>query len=157
MREDGGAPVENEVRFLSAEQRDQLVPDDARHFLRRRELLEDALADRLLLDARGELPDDGKGDVRFEQREADLPQRRLEVVFGQLPFAAQLLEDSLDPVAEPFEHPRSSCRPVGRDGVQDTRRGTPAAVDTPPCSGMIRGVFPQRGVRFRALPESRSP
>ena len=58
----------------------------------------------LLLDAGGEVPDDGQRDVGFEQRQPDLPQRRVEVIVGEVALAAELLEDALHPVAETLEH-----------------------------------------------------
>ena len=60
---------------------------------------------RLLLDARGELAHDRQGHVGLEQREADLAQGGVEVVVGEVALAAQLLEDSVEPIAETFEHP----------------------------------------------------
>ena len=63
-------------------------------------------------DARGELPHDRQGHVGLEQREADLPQGRLEVVVGEVPLAAQLLEDSLHPIAETLEHRKPPSGPV---------------------------------------------
>ena len=51
-----------------------------------------------------ELPDDGQRDVRFEQGEPDLPQRRLDVKIRQMAFAPELFEDPLHPVAETLEH-----------------------------------------------------
>ena len=44
--------------------------------------------------------DDRQRDVGFEQREADLAEGGFEVVLGQMPFAAQLLEDALDPLPQ---------------------------------------------------------
>jgi hypothetical protein len=67
-RQDRGTPGEIESGSLAAEKGDELVPDDPRHFLRGRELLQHLPADGLLLDALGELLDDRESDVGFEQR-----------------------------------------------------------------------------------------
>jgi hypothetical protein len=93
-----------EVGGLAAEQSHQLVADDPRHLLGRRELLHHLPADRLLLDALRELLDDRKRDIGLEQRKADLPESGFQVVIGQMSFASKLLEDALDAVAQPLEH-----------------------------------------------------
>ena len=106
--QDLARPVEiggHEIRDLSAEQADELIPDDPRDLLGGRELLHHLPADGLLLDALRELLDDGKRDIGLEQGEADLPESGFQVVLGQMPFAPQLLEDALNSVAQTLEHP----------------------------------------------------
>jgi hypothetical protein len=103
-RDHGGFAVEHDIGSLPAEQADELVADDARNFLGGRKLGEHLSADRLLLDARGEVPHDRERDVRFEQREANLAQGRLEVEVREVTFPSQVLEDSLDAFRQTLEH-----------------------------------------------------
>jgi hypothetical protein len=112
---------------LAAEKGHELVPHDARNLLRGRELLQNLGPQGPLLDSGGELLDHRQSHVRFQQGKADLPQGGLQVVLGQVPLAAELLKNALDPVAEAFEHPapfqrrprqggasRKDSRPAGR-------------------------------------------
>ena len=67
-------------------------------------LLQDVVADRLDAHALDERLDDAEVDVRFEQRQPDLAQRRVDRRFGQPGFAAEGLEDVLQAGAERLEH-----------------------------------------------------
>ena len=116
-----GLPVSDDVGRLAAEQRHQLVAHDARDFLRRRELLRDLRPDRALLDLLGEVADDGQGHVGLEQGEPDLPEGLLEVVVGQVAFAPKLLEDTLHPLRQTFEHRVTSVSADRRDGAERPR------------------------------------
>ena len=60
---------------------------------------------------------DAQVDVRFEQRFANFAERHVQVLFGELALATQVLEGSLQPICECFKHglrprPRQS-RPRG--------------------------------------------
>ena len=57
------------------------------------------LVHRAIADPVDERLDDFEVDVGFEEREANLAQRRLDVLRRQPHFAAQRLEDLLDPGA----------------------------------------------------------
>ena len=95
-QEDAGRLVgEAQLRFVAAEDLDQFVADDSDDLLGGREGREHFLAHGLLLDAFDELFDDFEIDVGFEQRHADFAQGRLHVFGGELAFAAQVLEDTL--------------------------------------------------------------
>ena len=66
-----------------AEQREHLVADDLDDLLRRRQAAEDVLPHRPIAHAVDERLDDLEVDVGFEQRQADLAQRRLDVLRRQ--------------------------------------------------------------------------
>ena len=87
-----------------AEQREHLVAHDADDLLRRRQAPQDVFADRLGAHALDERLDDAEVDVRFEQRQPDLAQRRVDRLLGEPCFAAERLEDVLQAGAERFEH-----------------------------------------------------
>ena len=72
-----------------AEERHHLVADDLDDLLRRRQAAQDVLPHRPVADAIDERLDDLEIDVRFEQRQPNLAQRGLDVVFGQPAFAAK--------------------------------------------------------------------
>ena len=89
---------EIERRGRAAHQRGELAMDDADQRLTRRQRADDLLADGLLLDRGDEVLDDRQRDVGFEQREAHLAQRVLDVGVGEPRFAAQLLDDARQPL-----------------------------------------------------------
>ena len=62
------------------------------------------LAERPLLDRRGELLDDLEVHVRLEQREPYLAHRLVDVVLGQLAARADVAEGGLEPVGKSVEH-----------------------------------------------------
>ena len=64
---------------LAAEHPDEGVVDDLHDHLRAGDRLEDLLADGTLADGRDELADDLEVHVRFQQRDADVAQRLLQV------------------------------------------------------------------------------
>jgi hypothetical protein len=103
-QDDRGFLLERQRGGGAAEEADELVAHDAGDFLRGRELLRDLGADRLLLDARREVAHDRKGHVRLQEGEADLAEGGVQVEVGEVPLAAQLLEDSRQPVPEALEH-----------------------------------------------------
>ena len=70
-----------------AEEREHLVAHDADDVLRRREAAEHFLVHRAIAHAIGKRLDDLEVDVRFEQRQADFPQRRLDVGLRQASVA----------------------------------------------------------------------
>ena len=76
-----------ESAFRLAEQRQQLVAHDLDDLLDRRQALQDGLIGRLVANAIDERLDDLEVDVGFEQRQPDLPQRRLDVFRGQTHLA----------------------------------------------------------------------
>jgi hypothetical protein len=96
--------VLRQAAFGVAEERQQLVADDLRDLLARGQALQDLLVRRLVPHAVDERLDDLEIDVSLEQREPDLAQRGLDVLFGQPDFAAQRLKGVLNAAAERFEH-----------------------------------------------------
>ena len=87
-----------------AEQRQHLVAHDAHDVLGRRQAPQDVVADGLGAHALDERLDDAEVDVRFEQRQPNLAQRRVDRRLGQSRFTAKRLEDVLQAGAERFEH-----------------------------------------------------
>ncbi len=102
--DDRGPPFQAQFFLLPAEQAHELVPDDPRDLLGGRQLLHHLGAHGLLPHSRGEVPHDREGDVGLQEGQADLAERRVEVVLGQVPLALQLLEDPLDPISQRLEH-----------------------------------------------------
>ena len=88
-------------------ERQHLVADDLDDRLRRREALEDILLHRPIAHAVDEGLDDLEVDVRLEQREPNLAQRRLDVLRREPSLASQRLEDILEACAEGVEHGRA--------------------------------------------------
>ncbi len=72
--------------------------------LGRRQALQDLVADRLDAYPLDERLDDAEIDVRLEQRETNLAQRRIDRPLRQPGFPSQGLEDILKPGAEGLEH-----------------------------------------------------
>src|ERR1700719_3048877 len=68
------------------------------------------LAQRLLLDPRNEILRDLEIDVRFEKREAHLPERIIDVRLADRPKTAKVLEDVLKLVAELRKHDADAVR-----------------------------------------------
>src|SRR5690606_35388730 len=95
LEADGGVDRPHERRELSIDEIDEL--------LTRLDALEDLLAERLLLDAREELLDDADRDVRFEERDADLPERLLDVALGDL-ASVKAAKDVGETPRDRFEH-----------------------------------------------------
>jgi hypothetical protein len=95
-----------EAPFSNAEERDHLVADDPDDLLRRREAAQNILPHRAITNPVDERLDDLEIDVRLEQREPNLAQRSLDVLFGEPRFAAKGLEDVLEACTERVEHDR---------------------------------------------------
>src|SRR5207244_5029257 len=93
-----------ETAFRVAEERHHLVANDLDHLLRRREAAEDVLPHRAVANTVDERLDDLEVDVGLEQREANLAQRGLDVLFRQPPLAAERLENVLEAAAEGIKH-----------------------------------------------------
>ena len=74
---------------------DQLVVYDLDYLLPRRQTRKNVLSHRLLLDFSDELFDNLEVDVRFEQRQLDLPHGVVDVRLRQYALAAQLLKGIL--------------------------------------------------------------
>ncbi len=72
--------------------------------LARRQRADDVRADGLGAHGGDEVLDDRERDVGFEQREAHLAQRVLDVFVGQPRLAAQLLHDAAEPLGQVVEH-----------------------------------------------------
>ena len=98
--QDDGRRLHGEIerRGGAAHQRGELAMDDADQRLPGRQRADDFLADRLVLDRRDEVLDDRQRDVGFEQREAHLAQRVLDVVVGEPCLAAQPFDDVRQPL-----------------------------------------------------------
>ena len=92
--------------FGVAEERDHLVAHDLDDLLRRRQAAKHILPERPIAHAVDERLDDLEVDVGFEQREADLAERRLHVLRRQPCLAPQGLENVLKAIAERLEHLR---------------------------------------------------
>jgi hypothetical protein len=88
----------------AAEQLDELAVDDLHDLLARRERGQDVLPHGLVLHAVDEGSDDLEVDVRLEERQADLAQRFLDVVFRQPAAAAELVEDGLQSRTQGIQH-----------------------------------------------------
>ncbi len=79
-------------------QRRQLLVDDLDHVLAGIEALQHLVAEAALLDRLRERFDDLEVDVRLEQREADLPHRRVDVGLAQLAARADVGEGRLQAI-----------------------------------------------------------
>jgi hypothetical protein len=90
-------------RGLAAEERHHLVADDADHGLRGGEALQDVLARRARAHALEELLHDPEVDVGFEQREADVAERRVHLALVEGAVAAEGPEHALELFAERVE------------------------------------------------------
>ena len=99
----GGGPDRSSLRRL-AQRRQQLLVDDLDDLLRRRQALHHLGADGALADARDELLDDLEVDVGFEQRQAHLAQRGIDVLLGQAAARGQLIEDRVQLGLQALEH-----------------------------------------------------
>ena len=80
---------------LAAKHFDQFVANDLYDLLSGTQALHHLLADGFGFDRVGELLDDLEVDVGFEQRHADFFQRFVQVSFGKLALAAQILKYAL--------------------------------------------------------------
>ena len=87
--------------------------DDFDQRLTGRQALADLLTHRTFANPFEETLDDGQRDIRFEQRQTDLPQRVLYVALGQPPFARQAAGRVTETAAQRIEH-----------GLQPVRNGS---------------------------------
>ena len=84
-----------QLGFVTAQNLDQLVPDDLDDLLGGRQRVEHFLAHGLLLDVFDELFDDPEVYIGFEQSHADLAQGRVHIFGGELTFTAEIFENAL--------------------------------------------------------------
>jgi hypothetical protein len=93
----------------TAHQRRQFARDDADQRLSGCQRSDDLGTDRLVAQVGDERLDDRQRDVGFEQRQANLAQRVLDVLVGQPRFAAKRLDDTRQAFGQGFEH--GNCTP----------------------------------------------
>src|SRR6266702_1860542 len=89
---------------MLAEQLGQLVANNFHHLLVGRKLEHHFAAERLAADVGEQLVGHAERHVAFEQRLADLRQRGVEVLLGQLPLSAEVLERALQLLGEVLKH-----------------------------------------------------
>jgi len=106
----------HERRGLAAEHLDERVVDDLHDLLRAGDRLEHLRAERALPDRRDELTDDLEVHVRFEQRDADVAERLLEIRLRDARAPAEALERDGQLVGELLEHPYRRRRAIARRG-----------------------------------------
>jgi hypothetical protein len=92
---------------MAAEDRDQLVAYNLDDLFGRGKGGEDLTAEGLLLNTVQQLADNFEVNVGFEQGQADLTQGVLEISFGELPLAAEVLKNPLEFFGETIEHGHS--------------------------------------------------
>ena len=102
---------------VAAEDLDQLVVDGADHLLPGRDRLQQLAAGGALPHARDELAHDLEVHIGLEQRDAHLAQRRIEVVLGNPPAAAEAAEGGLEAFAQGFQHRGECSRDAARGGL----------------------------------------
>jgi hypothetical protein len=90
------------------------------------------LAERLLLDLADETANDLEVDVGFEQRDADVAQGVVDVLFGQLPLALEAVLDGAKTLADRLEH-RSV--PVGGAATVEWPRRQAGPIGSGPIDG----------------------
>jgi hypothetical protein len=88
----------------AAEQLDELAVDDLHDLLSRRQRRQHVLPHGLFLHPVDEGADDLEVDVGFEERQANLAQRLLDVLLRQPTAAAELVEDGLQSRTQGIEH-----------------------------------------------------
>jgi hypothetical protein len=81
---------------MFAKQGGKFVADNFHDLLVRRELQHDFAADGLLADVREELVGHSDVDVAFEEGFANFDESGVEMLFGQLALAAEILERALE-------------------------------------------------------------
>ena len=122
-RHHGGVSLEVERPVASGEQPGQLVVDDGDDLLAGRQALEHLGAHGALPDAGDEVLDDLEVDVRFEQSQADLAHRRVDIRLTDPAAAGEGGEGLAEALTESVEHARTrgSRRSVGDDGRASRR------------------------------------
>ncbi len=141
------AALQVEGAGLAAQQLDQLLVDDADDLLGRRDALGDFAAEALLAHRLDEVADDLEVDVGLQQRQPDLAQAGLDVLFVERLGAAEGLEDAGEPVRETFEHVASLAR-RGESAAVGGRSGWRAAFR--PCLASLEPACRQPGAGLQA-------
>ena len=95
---------EAEPARLPAEDEHELLVHDLDHLLGGVERAGHLRRQRPRLDRSAELPHHGKGDVRVEQRDADLAHRLVDVGLGQATLAPQAAERGRQAIGQAGEH-----------------------------------------------------
>ena len=100
----------------AAQHLDQFVVNDLDHLLARGESIEHLLAEGLGAHPFDEGPNNLEVDVRFEQREADLPKGKVKMLRGQPTLSAEIPDNLLQLVGECLKHVQIlRCPPKGLD------------------------------------------
>ena len=103
----GNAAREHEPRIGLAEQRRELVEHDFHDVLRRRERIEHLSSQAALLRIGDEALDDLEVHVGLEQRHANFPHGRIDVVFSKAALRFQAAENALQAIGEVLKHTSS--------------------------------------------------
>ena len=108
---------------------------------------DDLLADRLVLDRRDEVLDDGQRDVGLEQREPHLAQRVLDVVVGQARLRRAVVLTTRDRRSvrlSNMEFLRAARRGARRHAVNSSRRAIGARCRAKPADSTshVAGTMP---------------
>ena len=98
-----GCQVEGVVASL-AHERGQFVAHDLDNLLGRRQALEDFLPHGALAHRSHEILNHLEVDVRLKQHQTNLAQGLLDVVFGQVSFAAKLLKNTVEFFTQAVKH-----------------------------------------------------
>ena len=101
---DGGRLGGEERLGVFAEHRGELVANGLDDLLVGRELQHDFGADGFLADVGEEFVGDADVDVAFEQGFANFGERGVQMLFGELALAAQILEGALEFLCQIFKH-----------------------------------------------------
>ena len=100
----GEGPPRSSCAGLLAQQPLQLAMDDLDEVLLGREAAQHLLTERVLLDRLDEVAHDRDVDVGFEERQAHVAQRFLDVPLGDSSLALQLAPQCFELLAQGFEH-----------------------------------------------------
>ncbi len=103
IQTEGGREAKSGLGLL-AEQLEQFVADDLEDLLIGRKLQQDFGAQRLGANVGEQFVGDVHVDVAIEQGFANADQRGVQVLFGELALAAQVLEDALEFLCKVFKH-----------------------------------------------------
>ena len=104
-----GGALEVQRRRLTAQRPGQLAVDGLDDLLRRVEGLGDLLTDDRLAQPLDEALDDLEVDVRLEQGEPDLLQRRVDGLLVEATTPPDLVEGAVESLGEGVEHGRIRC------------------------------------------------